>query len=175
MVSANLTLGKNMCLPVKFCILNFHCSVTMAMYFFHISYNSVFFSHFINFQYICILLLNDRIICSVNCSQQFDFTSDTRLDSLLLFFRLFPSGIATADFPSPVVPIFCILLRHLNLSHALFHHIHKPPFWPSPFPLSWQLHPQHPSPNIAIIFPPYMTIPPQSCLSCFLSKPSHQW
>ena len=27
-------------------------------------------------------------------------------------------------------------------------------FWPSPFPLSWQVHPQHPSPNIPIIFPP---------------------
>ena len=70
------------------------------------------------------------------------------------FFRLFPSGVATADFPSPVVSINCIFLRHFNLSHVLFHHIHKPPFWPSPFPLSWQLHPQHPSPNIPTIFPP---------------------
>ena len=64
------------------------------------------------------------------------------------FFRLFPSGVTTADFPSPVVSINCIFLRLFNLSHVLFHHIHKPPFWPSPFPLSWQLHPQHPSPNI---------------------------
>ena len=88
-------------------------------------------------------------------------------------FGFFPSSVATADFPSPVVPIFCILLRHFNLSHVLFHHIHKPHFWPSPFPLSWQLHPQHPSPNIPIIFPQYMFIPPQSRLSCFLSKPSH--
>ena len=68
------------------------------------------------------------------------------------FFRLFPSGVATADFPSPVVSINCILLRHFNLSHVLFRHISKPPFWPSTFPLSWQLHPQHPSPNIPIIF-----------------------
>ena len=52
------------------------------------------------------------------------------------FFRLFPSGVATADFLSPVSPINCILLRHFNLSHVLFHHIHKPPFWPSPFPTS---------------------------------------
>ena len=52
-------------------------------------------------------------------------------------FGFFPSGVATADFPFPVVPIVCILLRHFNLSHVLFHHIHKPPFWPSPFPLSW--------------------------------------
>ena len=96
--------------------------------------------------------------------------------NLIFFFlfRLFPSGVATADFPSPVVPIFCILLRHFNLGHVLFRHIHKPPFWPFSFPLSWQLHPQHPSPNTSIIFPPYMTIlPPQSCLSCFLSKPSY--
>ena len=89
------------------------------------------------------------------------------------FFRLFPSGVATADFLSPVSPINCILLRHFNLSHVLFHHIHKPPFWPSPFPLSWQRHPQHPSPNIHIIFPPKVSIPSQSCLSCFLSKLSH--
>ena len=75
------------------------------------------------------------------------------------FFRLFPSGVATADFLSPVYPINCILLRHLNLSNVLFHHIHKPPFWPSPFPLSWQLHPQHPSPNIPIIFPPKVSVP----------------
>ena len=72
------------------------------------------------------------------------------------FFRLFPSVVATADFPSPVVPIFSILFRHFNLSHVLFHHIHKPPFWPSPFPLSWQLHPQHPSHNMPIIFPKYI-------------------
>ena len=92
---------------------------------------------------------------------------------LLFFFRLFPLGIATADFPSPVVPIFCILLRHFNLSHVLLQHVHKPPFGPSPFPLSWQLHTQHPSPNLPIIFPPKVSVPPQSCLSCFLSKPSH--
>ena len=35
---------------------------------------------------------------------------------LFFFFQLFPSRVATADFPSPVVPIFCILLRHLSLS-----------------------------------------------------------
>ena len=89
------------------------------------------------------------------------------------FFRLFPIRGRHSGFSYPVAHIFCILLRHFNLSHVLFHHIHKPPFWPSPFPLSWQLHPQHPSPNIPIIFPQYMSIPPQSRLSCFLSKPSH--
>ena len=48
------------------------------------------------------------------------------------FFRLFPSGVATADFPSPVDSINCILLRHFNLSHVLFHHmIHSvlKPLW----------------------------------------------
>ena len=74
--------------------------------------------------------------------------------SFVFFFRLFPSGVATADFPSPVISSFCIILRHFNLSHILFHHIHKPPVWPSSFPLSWQLNPQHHSPNIPIIFPP---------------------
>ena len=44
------------------------------------------------------------------------------------FFRIFPSGVTTADFLYPVVPVFCILLRHFNLSHVLFHHIRKLPF-----------------------------------------------
>ena len=46
---------------------------------------------------------------------------------LLLLSAFFPSGVATADFPSPVTPIFCILLRQFNLSHVLFHHIRKHP------------------------------------------------
>ena len=87
-----------------------------------------------------------------------------------LLFRLFPSGVATVDLPSPFGPMFCILLRHFSHYHVLSHLIHKPPFRPSLFPLSWQLHPQHPSPNIPIIFPLYMYKPPQSCLSCVLSK-----
>ena len=41
------------------------------------------------------------------------------------------------------------------------------------FPLSWQLNRQHPSPNIPSIFPQYMSKPTQSCLTYFLSKPSH--
>ena len=36
---------------------------------------------------------------------------------------------ATVDYPYPVV----------SISHVLFHQIHKPPCWPSLFPLSWQL------------------------------------
>ena len=51
-------------------------------------------------------------------------------------------------------PIFCILLRHFRPCHVLSHLIHKPPFRPSPFSLSRQCHPQHPSLNIPIIFPP---------------------
>ena len=34
----------------------------------------------------------------------------------LFFFRLFLSGVAKADFPSPVVSINCILLRHFTTS-----------------------------------------------------------
>ena len=79
-----------------------------------------------------------------------------------LFFFFLSSGVATSDFPSPFGPIFCILLRHFNQSHVLSHCIHKPPFWPSPFPLSWQLHPQHRSHNMPIILPLYMSKPPQS-------------
>ena len=46
---------------------------------------------------------------------------------------------------------------------------------PSPFRLSWQFNPQDPSRNMSLIFPLYMYKPPQSCLSCFLSKPFHLW
>ena len=42
--------------------------------------------------------------------------------------RLFLSGVATPDFQSPIVPIFCILLRHFNLNDVFFHLIHKPTF-----------------------------------------------
>ena len=56
----------------------------------------------------------------------------------------------------------------------LSQYTNKPPFWPSRFPLSRQIHPQHPSPNIPIIFSLYMSIPPQYRLPCFLSKPSHR-
>ena len=89
-----------------------------------------------------------------------------------VFFRFLQSRVAPADFPSPFGPIFCILLRHFNHCHVLFHRIHKPPFMPSPFPLTWQLHPQNHYPNIPIIFPSYMSKPHQSWLSYFLSKPS---
>ena len=81
----------------------------------------------------------------------------------------FPIKGRHCGFPSQVVPIFCILLRHFNLSHVLLHHIHKT-VWP--FPLSWQLRPQHPSPDMPVICPPYTSIvtsiPPWSRLSCFL-------
>ena len=103
-------------------------------------------------------------------------------------FRLLPLGVATAAVPPPFGSIICILLRHFNHCHVLSHRIllrhfnhchvlphriHKPPFRPTPFPLSWQLLPRHPSPNIPVIFPPYMSIPPQAHLSCFIPKPSH--
>ena len=42
--------------------------------------------------------------------------ASTRTIFFFFLFRLFPSGVATADFLSPVSPINCILLRHFNLS-----------------------------------------------------------
>ena len=94
-------------------------------------------------------------------------TCGVRMNNVLAYlsfflFRLLSSGVATADFP--IGPTFCILLRHINTCHALYHSIHKPSFRPFPFNLSWQFHPRHPSLNIpipAIIFPPYMSKPPQ--------------
>ena len=78
------------------------------------------------------------------------------------FFRLLPSWVATSDCPSQFSPIFCILLRHFNHCHVISHRIHKRPFWPTPFPLSWQFHPQHPFHNIPIIFPQNFSNPTQS-------------
>ena len=93
--------------------------------------------------------------------------------SNLLLLSASPTRGRHSGFSNFFVSIISILLRHFNLSHVLSHRIHKPLFRTSPFPLSWQLHPQHPSLNIPIVFPPYMSKPPQSCFSCFLSKPSH--
>ena len=78
------------------------------------------------------------------------------------FFRLFSSRVATVDFPSPFGPNFCILLRHLTHCHVLTHCIHKPPFRFSSIP---DTRPQYHSPNIPIMFPPYMSKPPPSYLS----------
>ena len=79
------------------------------------------------------------------CTELISWRYDTRI---LILFRLLPSRVAPPDFPSPFGPIFCILRS----------------------PLSWQFHPQHPSP---IVFPPYMSKPSQCCLSCVRSKQSH--
>ena len=64
-----------------------------------------------------------------------------------------PSKVATANYPSPFGPIFCILLRHFNHRLALSHRIHKPPFTYSRFHLSWQFRLQHLSLNILVIIP----------------------
>ena len=42
--------------------------------------------------------------------------------NFFLFFLLLPSGVTTADFPSPFGPILCILLGHFNHCHVLSHH-----------------------------------------------------
>ncbi|KAI5103698.1 unconventional myosin-IXb isoform X3, partial [Silurus meridionalis] len=42
-------------------------------------------------------------------------------------FRLLPSGVSTADHPSPYPPVLYICLFHTNYLHVFLHHIHKPP------------------------------------------------
>ena len=94
----------------------------------------------------------------------------------VFFFRFLPPWVVTADFLSPCVPIFCILVRHFSHCHVLSNRIHMPPYIPFPFHLSWQLPPQHPSPNIPIILPPNTFSPPHllffSTLLCLLSSSS---
>ena len=84
---------------------------------------------------------------------------------IIFFFWLLPLGIATANFPSPLifVPLILHHFSHCHQCHALSPRIHIPTLRPSPFSLSWQLHTQHPSPNIPIIFRPYK--PPQSYIA----------
>ena len=94
--------------------------------------------------------------------------SSQRIFHLHLFLSSASSSVTSTTAMSS--PIFCILLRHSNYCHVLSGRIPVPTFRPSPFPLSWQF---HRSSNTPIIFPPYMCMPPQSCLVCFLSKPSH--
>ena len=58
-----------------------------------------------------------------------------------------------------VIPLLSAALvrgRHSGFSVSiLFYHLHPPPsLQPLPCPLSWRLHPQHPSP---IIFAPYIS------------------
>ena len=108
-------------------------------------YNPILSSHVMVFTDIQRMLHESMWLPSITRSTRIDHTNVMLQEKLckcfrfFFFFRLFPSGVATADFPSPVVSSFCILFRHFNLSHVLFHHIHKPPFWPSPFPLSCQV------------------------------------
>ena len=81
--------------------------------------------------------------------------------SNFFFFRLLRQGSPYSAFSISInfVPIFCIILRHFNLSHVLSYCIPIPSFRPSPFPLSWHFRPQQPYPNIPIFFPPYMSEP----------------
>ena len=108
-------------------------------------YNPILSSHVMVFTDIQRMLHESIWLPSTTRSTRIDHTNVIPQEKLckcfrfVFFFRPFSSGIVTADFPSPVVSINSILLRHFNLSHVFFHHIHKPPFWPSPFPLSWQV------------------------------------
>ena len=84
-----------------------------------------------------------------------------------------PSGITTANHLPPSNPILCILFSHTSYLHVLFYFIHKSPFWSSSWPPVWQSKPHHPSTNIFIICPLYMSKPIQSGLFDFLSKTSN--
>ena len=94
----------------------------------------------------------------------------------MFVFRLLPSRVATAEFPSPFGPIFCILLRHFSHWHIISHRtinllLGLPrSLFPCRSILSILL------PICPSLFPPYrryMSKPHQSCLSCFLSNLSH--
>ena len=75
-------------------------------------------------------------------------TSSVSLPLPVFFCPLLPLAVATAGSPSPFCSLLRVFLRHFHRCRVLSHRIHKPPFRPSPFPLSWQLHRQPPSPNI---------------------------
>ncbi|KAF7703372.1 hypothetical protein HF521_022379, partial [Silurus meridionalis] len=52
-------------------------------------------------------------------------------------------------------------------------HIHEPPPWPSSFPPTWWLHPQHSSTNIIHVPPLHMSKPSQSHLPHLVTKKSY--
>ena len=88
------------------------------------------------------------------------------------FFRLLPLGVATADSPSPSCSLLCVFLRHFHCCQVLSYRVHKTPYRPSLFPLSWQLHRHPPSPNIPSIFPQYMC-PNRLSLASRSFSPNH--
>ncbi|KAI5089826.1 NK-tumor recognition protein isoform X1 [Silurus meridionalis] len=83
------------------------------------------------------------------------------------------AGVATADHPSPHHPVLHICLFHTNYLHVFPHHIHEPPPWPSFFPPTWWLHPQHSSTNIIHVPPLHMAKPSQSRLPHLVTKTSY--
>ena len=60
---------------------------------------------------------------------------------------------------------------HTNHLHVLPPNINKPFLWPSSFPLAWQLHNHHPSPDILLIPPLHMLKPSQPRLSYMSPNP----
>ncbi|KAI5103491.1 serine/threonine-protein phosphatase 2A 55 kDa regulatory subunit B delta isoform [Silurus meridionalis] len=74
--------------------------------------------------------------------------------------------VSTADHP----------LFQTNYLHVLPHHIHKPPPWPSSFPPTWWLHPQHSPTDIPHVPPLHITtvitlLHPACTLFFTLSRP----
>ena len=90
-------------------------------------------------------------------------------DHMFFFFRLFPSGVATADFPSPVVSIFCILLHHFNLDISFTTSINLlfvvSSFLATPSSASFSQYTHHPS-SVGVHTISVLPL-------VFLSKPSH--
>ena len=82
-------------------------------------------------------------------------------------------GVATADSLLPFFPVPHRILRLARHPHFLFYNIHIYSLWSSPLTAPWQLHPQHPFPNV-ILFPPHNMSPPsQSPFSHLVPKLSY--
>ena len=73
-------------------------------------------------------------------------------------FRLFSSGVATANHLPPSNPI-CILFSNINQLHVLVY-AHKAPLWSSSIPPAWLSQAHHPSTNTFTILPLKVSKPP---------------
>ena len=71
------------------------------------------------------------VLPSLSAFIRYVYSKRHHLKLLLLFL---PSRVATLDFPSPFVSVFCIILRHFNHCHVLTYRILIPNIWPSRFP-----------------------------------------
>lgn len=101
--------------------------------------------------------------------RRLDFFLHMKSFSFLFFFQLLSFRLAAKDHPSPSYSVSCIFLCHTNFVHALLHHMHEPPCWPSSSLPVRRLHPQQSFLNILCNPPLYLPKPPKFCLSHFVS------